>query len=252
MLTRKLLFLSIGFAVWLPTIARADVSSISICDSVPGNLVVNCGFESGDFSGWTQSGNTGFTLVTAGSPFFANSGDYGAQLGPMGSDGFLSQDIPTAPGDTYTISWYLDTNGGGPSDFSVLWNGNQIFSESTTTQQNTSFYTGFIRYSSNEYANPLGDSTTLTFEFRNDQSYWGLDDIGVVLFGTPPPTVTPSLGGFTPFFGPTPPVPDPPTTPEPGYLGLLTGGVAGLIWFERRRAKKEPSSCRRFVFRQNK
>jgi hypothetical protein len=32
----------------------------SICDAAAGNLVVNCGFEAGSFTGWTQSGNTGF------------------------------------------------------------------------------------------------------------------------------------------------------------------------------------------------
>ena len=33
----------------------------SICDSIAGNLVANCGFETGTFSSWTQSGNTDFT-----------------------------------------------------------------------------------------------------------------------------------------------------------------------------------------------
>ena len=35
----------------------------SICDGVPGNLVTNCGFETGNFSGWTQGGNLGYTGV---------------------------------------------------------------------------------------------------------------------------------------------------------------------------------------------
>ena len=65
-------------------------AAASICDSIAGNVIVNCGFETGDFTGWTLTGNTGFTGVTSGSPY-VNSGTYGAYLGPVGSDGFLSQ-----------------------------------------------------------------------------------------------------------------------------------------------------------------
>ncbi len=32
--------------------------SASVCDGVDGNLVQNCGFETGDFTSWTQTGDT--------------------------------------------------------------------------------------------------------------------------------------------------------------------------------------------------
>src|SRR5215831_15760142 len=48
------------------------------CAGVPGNIVANCGFETGDFTGWLQSGDPSFTGVRT-DPFgigFPNSGAY--------------------------------------------------------------------------------------------------------------------------------------------------------------------------------
>src|SRR4051794_34103498 len=53
--------LLLGAQLALPSQARADVI---LCDTVSGNLVANCGFETGNFNGWTQAGNTTFTSVT--------------------------------------------------------------------------------------------------------------------------------------------------------------------------------------------
>lgn len=122
-----------------------------VCQSVANNLIVNCGFETGDLSGWTLSGNTGFTRVRSNAPY-PYSGNYYAKLGPVGSDGLLSQNVW---GNTLTFAyrhdpgnWGLDSivlqpvsylgggqelfygwfwltadNGGPPNDFTVLWNG---------------------------------------------------------------------------------------------------------------------------------
>jgi PEP-CTERM motif len=118
------------------------------CQSVAGNLIVNCGFETGNFSGWTLSANTGFTGVSSA---YAFSGSYGAFLGPVGSDGYLSQSFwgntlsfqfrqdPSYWGldstsatffgscgagcGIYYIDFWLYSPGGTPNDFTVLWNG---------------------------------------------------------------------------------------------------------------------------------
>jgi hypothetical protein len=73
------------------------------------NLVANPGFETGDFTGWTQGGNTGATFVTAGpfDGFLPHSGNFFAALGPVGSDGTLSQDLATTPGHSYTFKLVL-------------------------------------------------------------------------------------------------------------------------------------------------
>src|SRR6266404_3872321 len=56
-------------------------------------LVTNGSFETGDFTGWTLTGNTGFTGVECPGVPFAGPGDGNcdAFLGPVGSDGTLSQ-----------------------------------------------------------------------------------------------------------------------------------------------------------------
>ncbi|HVP55787.1 MAG TPA: PEP-CTERM sorting domain-containing protein [Candidatus Eisenbacteria bacterium] len=145
---KRITFIAVTLTVLL--VMSAPTWAQSICDGVAGNLVVNCGFEAGDFTGWTQSGNTGFTGVTSIAPY-VNSGTYGAYLGPVGSDGYLSQ---TIWGNTWTFafrqdpaywglddivvtfagscgagcalfdaSFYLYNDGGTPNDFTVYLNG---------------------------------------------------------------------------------------------------------------------------------
>ena len=46
-------------------VAAGIINTFPNCDLVADNLVTNCGFETGDFTGWTQSGNTGFTGVSS-------------------------------------------------------------------------------------------------------------------------------------------------------------------------------------------
>ena len=60
----------------------ALMSAILVSSDARANLVTNGGFETGDFTGWTQGGNTGFTSVDFG---IGHSG-YGAKFGPAGSN----------------------------------------------------------------------------------------------------------------------------------------------------------------------
>jgi len=56
----------------------------SICDGAGGNLVQNCGFETGDFSGWTvtPAASNSRLYVTS----IAYSGYFGAVFGASGPD----------------------------------------------------------------------------------------------------------------------------------------------------------------------
>ena len=112
---RRLVLFGAVCRLVVPTLAMTNITAP--CDSVPGNLIVNCGFETGDFTGWTQSGNTGFTSVTGSFGRIApNSGNFPACMGPVGSDGLLSQTFGTQAGATYQISFYEANLGGSPRD----------------------------------------------------------------------------------------------------------------------------------------
>jgi len=117
-------------ALCCPTLGRADRggklppqgTSIegcppSECDCVDGNLVANCGFETGDFTDWTLSGDQTDMEVLPG----GHSGCYSAFLGPP-NFGFAAQDLPTAAGEYYDLSFWL-RNMNAPNGFRVFWNG---------------------------------------------------------------------------------------------------------------------------------
>jgi hypothetical protein len=63
---------------------RLLVVTLAVCVVLPcaawAGIVTNGGFESGSFSGWTQSGNTEFTSVDPGAG--ANGSSYFASFGP--------------------------------------------------------------------------------------------------------------------------------------------------------------------------
>ena len=89
------------FLTSLLVLMASSAWSQDVCQSVSTNLIVNCGFETGDLSGWTLSGNTSYTRVRGiANPPYPYSGNYYAKLGPAGSDAYLSQNVW---GNTLTI-----------------------------------------------------------------------------------------------------------------------------------------------------
>ena len=96
-------------------------TALVFCNAARADLVTNGSFETGDFTGWTQFGNTGFSGVTCSGG--APGGSCFAFFGPVGSNGGISQTLTTTPGTQYTVSYFLNPDGGTPSAFSATFNG---------------------------------------------------------------------------------------------------------------------------------
>ena len=91
------------------------------------DLLVNPGFETGDFTGWSLSGSTAFEGVSSTFATTPYSGSFSAFFGAVGSYNIISQTIATTVGDQYNISFALDNSGGPYSEAFVNWGGNQVW-----------------------------------------------------------------------------------------------------------------------------
>jgi PKD repeat protein len=132
--------------------------------------ILNGGFETGNFTNWTQSGGNGSGVATGSK--YAHTGTYGAAL-EAGTPGYLSQTLATTPGANYLISFWLDSpSATTPNDFQVSWNGNVLLNKTNV---------GNIGWTNIQLTvTATATISTLQFGYLNGYFYFGLDDISVV------------------------------------------------------------------------
>src|SRR5215470_14758930 len=85
------------------------------------NIVLNPGFETGDFTSWTvvPAADNATDLDTRGTP---NTGDFAAEFGSttVGEFDTISQTLATIAGQTYTFSFFLSADFGSGSETQEL------------------------------------------------------------------------------------------------------------------------------------
>jgi hypothetical protein len=145
-------------------------------------LVLNGGFETGDFTDWTLNGDTVIdgepinAVATHDGSVYPHSGSYLAELGEPNVLAYLSQNAPTLAGQSYLLSLWLNSptipGGNTPNEFSVSWNGTTLFD-----QANIPPITGWTNLQF--IVTATGANTVLQIGGRDDRSYLCLDDVSL-------------------------------------------------------------------------
>jgi hypothetical protein len=148
------------------------------------SIVLNGGFETGDFTDWTLDGDAGtYDYVDDGSTVTAiqpHTGSYFAALGESGFQAYLTQTLPTLPGRPYLLSLWMNSPNWSPyepNEFSVAWNGNKLFDQ-VNIPPITNPSSGWTNL---EFiVTATNDASVLQIGGRDDNYYLGLDDVSVV------------------------------------------------------------------------
>jgi len=156
------------------------------------NLLANPGFETGDFTGWTQFGNTrpdhSFVSGPGSYPgwdeWLPRNGSHFAALGAANGGLILSQTFATTPGESYLFGFHLGSDGETPNSFVATWNGSiiaQLVDQPETPGHDLIHGPPAAAYRSYNFSVvATGATTTISLQSANEQGWWALDDASVM------------------------------------------------------------------------
>jgi len=147
--------------------------------SVGTTLVLNGGFESGDFSYWTLGGATAdnYNFVDNGSSVTPHSGNYVAAMGEPGSLATLSQPLATRAGQPYLLSFWL-TN---VPDSNNLTTPNQLRVRFDNSVVFDAINMSILAWTNAQLVvSATSSNAVLEFDVRDDPGFIGLDDVSLV------------------------------------------------------------------------
>jgi len=147
---------------------------IGLAGGAQANIVTNGSFETGDFTGWQQTGDSSFNEVIC--PGGAPQGSCYAIFGPFGDLGGIQQTLPVDNGLNYVVSFAFEADGGVTSDFIATFDGVTLLNLVNPPAS------GFVTYTFAITTKPgSASNSVLSFQFRDDPGFLSLDAVSVAV-----------------------------------------------------------------------